>query len=225
MRSVGHAPADKPTRAPASTVPTHVRNDYDNEQGHPSARHHPDWLPRQRKDHPGEPHSKTNKDHGKKIAIIENEFGDVGIDDALMAKNTKEQIEEEIVEMMKKTPVDETRRLLPFTVLSGFLGAGKTTLLKKILREPAFIRDPITGETRPRKIAVIVNDMGAVNLDADEIKRHNVLQEEAEMVELHNGCVCCTYAATCSRTSKNSQRRIRTTTPSSRPPESPNLCP
>ena len=91
-----------------------------------------------------------------------------------------------------KTPDDESRRLLPFTVLSGFLGAGKTTLLKKILREPTSIRDPITGETRPRKIAVIVNDMGAINLDADEIKRHNVLQEEAEMVELHNGCVCCT---------------------------------
>ena len=90
------------------------------------------------------------------------------------------------------SPVAENRRLLPFTVLSGFLGAGKTTLLKKILREPASIRDPITGETRQRKIAVIVNDMGAVNLDADEIKRHNVLQEEAEMVELHNGCVCCT---------------------------------
>ena len=91
-----------------------------------------------------------------------------------------------------KTPDDESRRLLPFTVLSGFLGAGKTTLLKRILREPTSIRDPITGETRPRKIAVIVNDMGAINLDADEIKRHNVLQEEAEMVELHNGCVCCT---------------------------------
>ena len=45
-------------------------------------------------------HILTNKDHGKKIAIIENEFGDVGIDDALMAKNTKMQIEEEIVEMM-----------------------------------------------------------------------------------------------------------------------------
>jgi G3E family GTPase len=45
-------------------------------------------------------HILTNKDHGKKIAIIENEFGDVGIDDALMAKNTKMQIEEEVVEMM-----------------------------------------------------------------------------------------------------------------------------
>ena len=45
-------------------------------------------------------HILTNNSHGKKLAIIENEFGDVGIDDALMAKNTKEQIEEEIVVMM-----------------------------------------------------------------------------------------------------------------------------
>ena len=45
-------------------------------------------------------HILTDKSHGKKIAIIENEFGDVGIDDALMAKNAKEQVEEEIVEMM-----------------------------------------------------------------------------------------------------------------------------
>jgi len=45
-------------------------------------------------------HILTDKSHGKKIAIIENEFGDVGIDDALLAKNAKEQIEEEIIEMM-----------------------------------------------------------------------------------------------------------------------------
>ena len=48
------------------------------------------------------------------------------------------------------------------------------------------------GELRPRKIAVIVNDMGAINFDADEIKNSKLIQEEAEMVELHNGCVCCT---------------------------------
>ena len=45
-------------------------------------------------------HILSDKTHGKKIAIIENEFGDVGIDDALMAKNAKEQVEEEIIEMM-----------------------------------------------------------------------------------------------------------------------------
>ena len=45
-------------------------------------------------------HILTNKEHGKRVAIIENEFGDVGIDDALMAKNAKEEIEEEVVVML-----------------------------------------------------------------------------------------------------------------------------
>lgn len=84
------------------------------------------------------------------------------------------------------------------TVLSGFLGAGKTTLLKRILRENNKRSD---GDRM--KIAVIVNDMGEINLDADEIKHSKLIQEEAEMVELHNGCICCTLRGDLLKTVKS----------------------
>tara|TARA_B110000091_G_C13468093_1_gene330935 strand:+ start:154 stop:513 length:360 start_codon:yes stop_codon:yes gene_type:complete len=82
--------------------------------------------------------------------------------------------------------VVEDKPKMKVTVLSGFLGAGKTTLLKRILRENnRRSQDALS-------IAVIVNDMGEINLDADEIKNSKVINEEAEMVEMHNGCICCT---------------------------------
>ncbi len=71
-------------------------------------------------------------------------------------------------------------REVPIVIITGYLGSGKTTLMQNILKQ------------ENRKIALIVNDMGSINIDASILNKTGNQVAQVEMVEMQNGCICCT---------------------------------
>ena len=140
-------------------------------------------------------HILSDKTHRKRIAIIENEFGDVGIDDALMAKNSKEQVEEEIIEMMNGCICCTVRQDL-VVVLRKFSERMKRGTLKKLdcvliettgMADPApvaqtfFVDDEVKENFRLDGIVTLI-DAKHVEQHLDEEKAEGEENEAVEQV-------------------------------------------
>ena len=73
-----------------------------------------------------------------------------------------------------------SKKEVPIVIITGYLGSGKTTLMQNILKQ------------EKRKIALIVNDMGSINIDASILNKTGNQVAQVDMVEMQNGCICCT---------------------------------
>ncbi len=73
-----------------------------------------------------------------------------------------------------------SKKEVPIVIITGYLGSGKTTLMQNILKQ------------EKRRIALIVNDMGSINIDASILNRTGNRVAQVEMVQMQNGCICCT---------------------------------
>ena len=73
-----------------------------------------------------------------------------------------------------------SKREIPVVLITGYLGSGKTTLMQHLLSQ------------EKRKVALIVNDMGAINIDASLLSKTGNKITQVELVEMQNGCICCT---------------------------------